>query len=78
MADIEKVIKGLEHCTRPFDSGKRTDFCMGCPYWSPIGFNQFICTSQRLKKDALELLKEYKELLEVVQMKKFDADPLGE
>lgn len=33
---------------------------------------------RNIAKAALELLNEYKELLEVVQMKKFDADPLGE
>lgn len=57
MADIEKVIKGLEHCTRPTEYGKGGNFCMDCPYTEPIGFNQFKCNSQQMMKDAIELLK---------------------
>ena len=58
MADIEKVIKGLAHCTRPMEIGKGLNFCTDCPYTEPIGFNQFKCNSQQMMVDALELLKE--------------------
>lgn len=60
MADIEKVIKGLECCTR-YEVGKQLNNCFDCPYVEPIGFNQFRCKSQEMKEDALELLKEQKE-----------------
>ena len=61
MADIEKVIKGIEHCTN-MEYGKGNNSCAGCPYLiSRGGFNQFRCGSQDLLKDALELLKEHKE-----------------
>ena len=60
MAELDKVIKGLAHCTRPSEVGKGGNFCMDCPYTEPIGFSQFKCNSQQLMKDALELLKEYK------------------
>lgn len=60
MADIEKVIKGLECCTR-YEVGKQLNNCLDCPYVEPIGFNQFRCKSQEMKEDALELLKEQKE-----------------
>ena len=52
MADIEKVIKGLESCI---------GHCalMDCPYFDEkcetIG-----CNGNQVMKDALELLKEYK------------------
>jgi hypothetical protein len=48
MPDMEKVIKGLEHCSE--------DGCKGCPYEQDCkmcdGFSD-------LAKDALELLKEW-------------------
>ena len=61
MADIEKVIKGLEHCTRPSEIGKGGNFCMDCPYVEPIGFNQFKCNGEQMKKDAIELLKDQRQ-----------------
>lgn len=46
MAELEKVIKGLENCSNLM-------FCESCPYNDkPVG-----CFT-RLKSDALELLKE--------------------
>ena len=58
MVEREKVIKGLAHCTRPSEVGKGGNFCMDCPYTEPIGFNQFKCNGQQMKKDALALIKE--------------------
>ena len=58
MPDREKVIKGLEHCTRPSEVGKGGNFCMDCPYTEPVGFNQFKCNSKQMMRDALALLKE--------------------
>ena len=46
MADLEKVIKGLEHCGQPTE-------CDGCPYDTGMVGGCFT----RLKMDALELLK---------------------
>lgn len=57
MADIEKVIKGLEVCTK-HEMGVRANDCLDCPYIENIGFNQFRCKSEEMKMDALELLKE--------------------
>jgi len=57
MPDREKVIKGLECCTR-YEVGKQLNNCLDCPYVEPIGFNQFRCKSQDMKEDALALLKE--------------------
>lgn len=57
MEDREKVIKGLECCTR-YETGKQLNSCLDCPYVEPIGFNQFRCKSQEMKEDALALLKE--------------------
>ena len=57
MTDREKVIKGLECCTR-YEVGKQLNNCLDCPYVEPIGFNQFRCKSQEMKEDALALLKE--------------------
>lgn len=61
--DREKVIKGLECCTR-YEVGKQLNNCLDCPYVEPIGFNQFRCKSQEMKEDALALLKEQEELIE--------------
>jgi len=48
MADIEKVIKGLEHCISEGD-------CRGCPYFKEILDSKIICPC---REDALALLKE--------------------
>ena len=47
MADIEKVIKGLEYCIKSED-------CRGCIYWKEIGLHE----GCPLNAEALELLKE--------------------
>jgi len=49
MADIEKVIKGLEVCTT------RPCYCTDCPYKANC-----ILDSQEVMEDALSLLKERK------------------
>ena len=54
--DREKVIKGLEHCTSHDDGRDKfggVGKCGGCPYYGHD------CTD-RMKKDALALLKEQK------------------
>jgi len=51
MADREKVIKGLEHCTR--------DRCKDCPYDPDC---EMCSAFSILANDALELLKEYEDL----------------
>jgi len=48
MADIEKVIKGLDICLQRFRCSE------DCPYYTPNG------CMEKLREDALELLKEYK------------------
>ena len=57
MADIEKVIKGLECCTG-------LGCHHGCEYKSN-GYSAMTCR-QRLEKDALELLKEYAVIKETI------------
>ena len=57
MADIEKVIKGVEHCFHGQEGCGETD----CPYWMKLGdcdmtFVLDEC-QENLKKDVLELLK---------------------
>ena len=54
MADLEKVIKGYEHC---LICGIAEYKCEGCPYISDAS-----CIT-RIKRDALELLKEQKNLV---------------
>ena len=54
MADIEKVIKGLECCTK-----------LGCHHgceYKPNGYSAMICR-QKLETDALELLKEQQAII---------------
>ena len=55
MPDIEKVVKGLEHCMRESDN-LYDNPCDGCPYYvekQPSG----ICSGE-LQKDCYDLLKE--------------------
>ena len=54
MADIEKVIKGLETCSH----GEGRDCFISCPYFSHFGEHYEDRCFERLAKDALELLKE--------------------
>ena len=56
MADIKKVIKGLELCE--IGSGDRC-YETECPYYGQG------CT-ESLKNDILELLKEYKAIKEII------------
>lgn len=55
--DIEKVIKGLEMCTKPAPS-----YCRQCPYRN-IPDDYPHCVHDRLQQDALALLKEQHELM---------------
>lgn len=53
MADIEKVIKGLECCT--------TDNCDECPYErANSSLCPWPCNVSKMKEDALSMLKEQK------------------
>ena len=64
MPDKKKVKKGLEICTAPTEYGKGGNRCCDCPYFIPRdGFNQFRCDGQQMMKDALELLTEQDQLL---------------
>ena len=56
MADIEKVIKGLEVCT------SKPCFCKDCPYAKGCALD-----SQEVMEDALELLKEQQERIETLE-----------
>lgn len=55
MADIEKVIKGLEHCVGYSNS------CFECPY-SEDGYSASVHCKVQVDRDALELLKEQEDL----------------
>ena len=50
MADLDKVLKGFEHCIMESD-GIQDNPCADCPYLSKPG------CSARLKQDAINLLK---------------------
>lgn len=56
MADIEKVIKGLEYCIKSED-------CRGCIYWEEIGLHE----GCPLNSEALELLKEQDERIKMLE-----------
>ena len=58
MADIEKVIKGLEHCKRESEHIDDNP-CNGCPYYE-------LKECQQMMADALELLKEYNAIKETI------------
>ena len=58
MADIEKVIKGLECCYCNFP---KTMDCNNCPY-DKICYHDKACSL--MLRDALQLLKEYKKHLQ--------------
>jgi len=53
MIDIEKVVKGLEHCVGYSNS------CFECPY-SEDGYSASAHCKVQVDRDALELLKEQK------------------
>lgn len=55
MTKLEKVIKGLEHCTREVTDAFVNE-CSMCPY-KPTNDDEKNCVG-RTQKDALELLKE--------------------
>lgn len=76
MPEMEKVIKGLECCTR-FEVGKQLNNCLDCPYIEPIGFNQFRCKSQEMKEDALALLKEQEAVKPVKQVEQTEWTVCG-
>ena len=48
MADMEKVVKGIEICLKD-------DGCKGCPYYKHD--NAYFCGIMEILTDALELLK---------------------
>ena len=61
MAELEKVIKGLEHCNH------HSPICKECPYITEdmTDENETQCFDV-LSRDALELLKEYKSIKETI------------
>lgn len=59
MADIWKVIKGLEHCKRESEHVDDNP-CNGCPYYE-------LKECQQMMADALELLKEQEERIETLE-----------
>ena len=56
MADIEKVIKGIEHCLSRYVDG----LCDDCPYMGELDKSYMIPMKCKeiIMRDALELLKE--------------------
>ena len=63
MADIEKVIKGLEFCTS-------TTGCKGCPYEDPCHDIEQRILGEAIMRDALELLKEQQAEIERLKEQK--------
>jgi len=80
MADIEKVIKGLESCLNNYCHMDK------CPYCEFVG-NEYVCLENFLMRDSLDLLKEQQqqiwelqdqvEYLTDKQKKKFLVDSDG-
>ena len=62
MADLDKVLKGFEHCMMESD-GIQDNPCADCPYLSKPG------CSTTLKQDAVELLKSQQ-----AKIKKYELD----
>ena len=54
--ELEKVIKGLEHCKRESESIDDNP-CNGCPYNYDGERGENVCLREQLMRDALELLK---------------------
>ena len=67
VADIEKVIKGLEHCTSDGST------CDECDYWEHNRDEDDPHCGDVLMRDALELLKEQQEELACLKAEKVKA-----
>ena len=61
MADIDKVIKGLEHCT------SEESACEKCDYWEHNRVEDDPYCGDVLMRDALELLKEQQKRIDVLE-----------
>ena len=66
MADIEKVIKGLETCSH----GEGRDCFISCPYFSHFGEHYGDRCFERLASDTIELLKEQQKQNETIEDKR--------
>ena len=65
MADIEKVIKGLECCKDPMITGIK---CNICPYWDDNNPDEYQTScNDNLCADALELLKEQQKQIDELE-----------
>ena len=67
MADIEKVMNGLEHCLSRYVDG----LCDDCPYMGAIDKTYMIPMKCKeiIMRDALELLKEQEKLVNVDKLR---------
>jgi len=54
MTNYNKVIKGLEYCSKGMENGLH---CNDCPYWEENDNGKLTCCSETLCSDALTLLK---------------------
>ena len=62
MADIEKVIKGLEQCYMAVSADEFETQCADCPYFEPYSTVEKCMTE--LREDAIGLLKEQEAVIE--------------
>lgn len=62
MAELEKVIKGLEHCSTTNGHCQWAEH-LDCPYIEDCKAKKY----SALDRDALELLKEYQEKIETAR-----------
>lgn len=72
--DREKVIKGLEICTKDIpmtNAVHKSDFCKECPYYNAE--NRYCWNQIVMMRDALALLKE-KEVVEPKQVDLYGKD----
>jgi len=71
MADIEKIIKGVEHCL----FGEEVCDDAECPYWNDWSAHCCLSHCQSdLKKDLLVLLKEQSQIVRCKNCKYYNPD----
>ena len=63
MADVEKVVKGLECCGR-----NNVKYCRNCPYWPEMD-----CV-EKMAADAVQVLKWYEENLAKLKALAYNVD----
>lgn len=69
MSKLDKVIKGLEICTKEIPMSNavhKSDFCKECPYYNAK--NRYCWNQIAMMRDALALLKEQQHRIEALEI----------